>query len=214
MITRFPVAPAGYSSGFLNLFFSQLQQLFNRVVAKDEESPRIILRSSIGKLYEVRVSDIGRLYTAEVDGAPIILPVVFGARMTAGQAIGTTAAVPAYDTPTDNLGNYFDPATGRFAPPSGVYDLSASVGTVTVGNNAELYVGLFKNGIEVLRGASSASPAGISISASASASVTLNAGDYVEARIWSDRTGHVTDAVASAFGAYGQIIGDQMMVVS
>jgi hypothetical protein len=129
----------------------------------------------------------------------------FAADMTSGQPIPSEAGNPTFDTPRIDTGNFFSEAMGRFAPPSGYYRLAASVGTVTTGNNAELYVSILKNGVEIMRGASSASQSGISMSSIATTTVQGNDGDYFETRIWSDRTGQVTDAVSCEFNGYGEV---------
>jgi hypothetical protein len=61
MNTQFPVAPMQYTPGFFNLLLIQLRAYFNQATAKDEEAPRIILRSPNGTNYDVTVSDAGAL---------------------------------------------------------------------------------------------------------------------------------------------------------
>jgi hypothetical protein len=61
MNTQFPDAPAGYSGAFFNQLLTQLRTYFGQAVAKDEETPRIILRSPSGKNFDVTVSDAGVL---------------------------------------------------------------------------------------------------------------------------------------------------------
>ena len=61
MITRFPVAPERWTPGWVNQLISQLTVYFGQTVAKDEETPRIVLRSPNGSLYDVTVSDAGAL---------------------------------------------------------------------------------------------------------------------------------------------------------
>jgi hypothetical protein len=61
MRTHFPVAPSDYSQGFLNRFIQDLRAYFNNAVSQDEETPRVILRSPSGKLFNVTVSDSGGL---------------------------------------------------------------------------------------------------------------------------------------------------------
>ena len=61
MNTHFPAAPATYSGSFLNQLLQQLQGYFTQATAKDEETPRVILRSPNGTNYDVTVSDAGAL---------------------------------------------------------------------------------------------------------------------------------------------------------
>jgi len=61
MNTQFPVVPAAYSSSFFNLLLQQLRGYFTQATAKDEETPRIVLRSPNGTRYDVTVSDAGAL---------------------------------------------------------------------------------------------------------------------------------------------------------
>jgi len=203
---QLPIASSNQIT-FLNHLIQTLQRYFTQVVSKDEETPRIILRSSNGTLYQVNVSNNGRLYTSPVDqpGSPVILGTLFSARMTSGFAIPATAGAPTYQPPADNVGGYFSQSTGRFSPPTGIYRFTAQVGTTVTANNTELYVAIWKNGSEVARGASSASQSGIIISSAVSGHLQLTAGDYVEARIWSDHTGQTIDPLLSAFGGNGEI---------
>jgi len=61
MRVHLPAAPAGYSMSWLNQLMQQLQRAFGLVVSQDEETPRIVLRSPNGTLYDVAVSDAGAL---------------------------------------------------------------------------------------------------------------------------------------------------------
>jgi hypothetical protein len=61
MNTQFPDAPAGYSGAFFNQLLTQLRTYFGQAVAKDEETPRVILHSPNGTRYDVTVSDAGVL---------------------------------------------------------------------------------------------------------------------------------------------------------
>jgi hypothetical protein len=137
--------------------------------------------------------------------AGIAAPALFGARMSAAQAILAAPRNPNFDAAVDNLGGYFNAATGLFAPPPGYYQLNASVGTVTTGNNAELYVAIYKDATEIARGASSASQGGIAISANTTISGSTAAGDNFSTRIWSDRTGQITDGVSCLFSGVGRL---------
>jgi hypothetical protein len=61
MNTQFPTAPDRYSQSFANLLLQQLRTYFTQAVAKDEQTPRIVLRSPSGANYDVTVSDAGVL---------------------------------------------------------------------------------------------------------------------------------------------------------
>jgi hypothetical protein len=61
MNTHFPPSPDRWSNIFGNQLFSQLTRYFSQLVAKDEETPRVILRSPSGKNYDLTVSDAGAL---------------------------------------------------------------------------------------------------------------------------------------------------------
>jgi hypothetical protein len=61
MNTQLPVAPASYSQQFFNLLMQQLARYFTQAVAKDQETPRIVLRSPSGSNYDLTVSDAGAL---------------------------------------------------------------------------------------------------------------------------------------------------------
>jgi hypothetical protein len=61
MNINLPPAPERYSTAFFNNFFQILSRVFNQIVAKDGETPRIILRSPNGTNYDVTVSDAGVL---------------------------------------------------------------------------------------------------------------------------------------------------------
>ena len=61
MNTRFPVAPAAYSSLFINQLLQSLRGYLGLAISQDEEAPRVILRSPNGTLYDVRVDDAGAL---------------------------------------------------------------------------------------------------------------------------------------------------------
>ena len=56
-----PSAPERYSAPFFNNLFMTLRRTFNEAVSKDVETPRVILRSPSGKLFDVTVSDAGAL---------------------------------------------------------------------------------------------------------------------------------------------------------
>jgi hypothetical protein len=60
MNTQLPVANSNQVT-FLNTLIQTLQRYFSLVVSQDEETPRIILRSPGGKLYDVTVTDAGVL---------------------------------------------------------------------------------------------------------------------------------------------------------
>ena len=60
MNVQLPVANSNQIT-FLNYLIQTLQRYFGPVVSRDEETPRIILRSPSGKLYDVTVSDAGAL---------------------------------------------------------------------------------------------------------------------------------------------------------
>ena len=61
MNVRFPTAPAVYSMTYGNQLITALHGYFNRLTANDEETPRVILRSPNGTLYDLTVSDAGVL---------------------------------------------------------------------------------------------------------------------------------------------------------
>ena len=61
MNTQFPVAPSGYSQNYFNLLMQRLASYFGQATAKDEETPRIVLRSPSGKNFDLTVSDAGAL---------------------------------------------------------------------------------------------------------------------------------------------------------
>jgi len=63
MIIRFPVVPDRWSSAWGNQLLQTLQRSFSGAVSKDEETPRIVLRSPNGTLYDLTVSDTGTLTT-------------------------------------------------------------------------------------------------------------------------------------------------------
>ena len=61
MNVQFMQAPGAYSSTFFNQLIIGLQRTFASVVSKDEETPRIVLRSQNGTLYDLTVSNAGVL---------------------------------------------------------------------------------------------------------------------------------------------------------
>lgn len=61
MRVHLPAAPGSYSMSFFNQLTQQLQRAFGLVVSQDEETPRVVLRSPNGTLYDVKVSDAGVL---------------------------------------------------------------------------------------------------------------------------------------------------------
>jgi hypothetical protein len=61
MNTQFPVVPSNYSQSFFNLLMQRLASYFGQATAKDEETPRIVLRSPSGKNFDLTVSDAGVL---------------------------------------------------------------------------------------------------------------------------------------------------------
>jgi hypothetical protein len=61
MNTRLPIAPAAWSTTFFNDLIQSLTVYFGQAVSKDEETPRIILRSPNGTRYDVTVTDAGAL---------------------------------------------------------------------------------------------------------------------------------------------------------
>lgn len=56
-----PIAPAQYSSAYLNQLLVTLRRLIGEKQGKDEETPRVILRSPNGTNYDVKVTDAGAL---------------------------------------------------------------------------------------------------------------------------------------------------------
>jgi len=56
-----PQAPDRYSGAFFNTLFQQLRRALGDAVSKDVETPRVILRSPAGNLFDVTVSDAGAL---------------------------------------------------------------------------------------------------------------------------------------------------------
>jgi len=61
MNVRFPVVPDTYAAAFWNQVTQQLARYFSLVVSQDEATPRIVLRSPGGLLYDVTVDDAGAL---------------------------------------------------------------------------------------------------------------------------------------------------------
>lgn len=61
MNINLPAAPDRYSGAFFNTLFQTLRRAFNEAVGKDGETPRVILRSPAGNLFDVTVSDAGVL---------------------------------------------------------------------------------------------------------------------------------------------------------
>jgi hypothetical protein len=59
--TQLPVAPAGYSQQFFNLLFQQLTRYFSAATSKDEQTPRVVLRSPNGSNYDLTFSDAATL---------------------------------------------------------------------------------------------------------------------------------------------------------
>ena len=60
MNVQLPVANSNQIT-YLNQLLQALTRYFNLVVSQDEETPRIILRSPAGKLFDVTVTDAGAL---------------------------------------------------------------------------------------------------------------------------------------------------------
>jgi len=60
MNVQLPVANSNQIT-YLNQLLQTLTRYFNLVVSQDEETPRIILRSPAGKLFDVTVTDAGAL---------------------------------------------------------------------------------------------------------------------------------------------------------
>ena len=68
MIVRFPLVPPGLpASSYLNQLVALLTRAFTDVVSKNEEMPRIVLRSPAGNLFDVTVSDTGTLTTTPTE---------------------------------------------------------------------------------------------------------------------------------------------------
>jgi len=67
MITQFQQPPHMYTTGFFNRLIQDLRTYFNNAVSKDEEVPRIILRSPGGKNFDVTVDDAGVLVVTETE---------------------------------------------------------------------------------------------------------------------------------------------------
>ena len=61
MNIKLPTVPSAWSPAFGNVLVSTLQRAFPSIVSRDEETPRIVLRSPNGTLYTVTVSDAGVL---------------------------------------------------------------------------------------------------------------------------------------------------------
>jgi hypothetical protein len=61
MRVHLPASPGSYSSQFFNELVQQLQRAFGLAVSRDEETPRIVLRSPDGTNYDVTVSNAGAL---------------------------------------------------------------------------------------------------------------------------------------------------------
>lgn len=67
MNTQFPIPAPVYTQGFLNQLIQNLRKYFEAAVSKDEETPRIILRSPSGKNFDVTVDDDGVLVVTETE---------------------------------------------------------------------------------------------------------------------------------------------------
>ena len=61
MNIHLPTAPDRFTPAFFNHLLLTLRRAFAEVVSKDEETPRIVLRSPNGTNYDVTVSDAGAL---------------------------------------------------------------------------------------------------------------------------------------------------------
>lgn len=61
MNTQFPIAPSSYTPQFANQLLQLLTRYFGQATAKDEETPRVVLRSPSGKNFDLTVSDAGAL---------------------------------------------------------------------------------------------------------------------------------------------------------
>lgn len=71
MNVTLPQAPDRYSGPFFNTLFQQLRRVFSEMVSKDVETPRVILRSPNGTLYDVTVSDAGALVVTLTEKARV-----------------------------------------------------------------------------------------------------------------------------------------------
>ena len=67
MNINLPAAPERYSPQFFNNLFMILRRSFNEAISKDVETPRVVLRSPNGTLYDVKVSDAGALVIAPTE---------------------------------------------------------------------------------------------------------------------------------------------------
>ena len=67
MNTQFPIPAPVYTQGFLNQLIQNLRRYFESAVSRDEETPRIILRSPGGKNFDVTVDDAGVLVVTETE---------------------------------------------------------------------------------------------------------------------------------------------------
>ena len=67
MNTQFPIPAPVYTQGFLNQLIQNLRRYFDAAVSKDEETPRIILRSPGGKNFDITVDDDGMLVVTETE---------------------------------------------------------------------------------------------------------------------------------------------------
>jgi hypothetical protein len=71
MMTRqFPTAPSAYSQEFFNQLLMQLRAYFNQAVGKDQEAPRVILRSPSGLNFDLTVNDSGVLVVTQTNRTP------------------------------------------------------------------------------------------------------------------------------------------------
>ena len=67
MNTQFPVAPAKYTQLFANQLIQLLTRYFNQATSKDEQTPRVILRSPAGFNFDLTVDDSGTLVVTPTD---------------------------------------------------------------------------------------------------------------------------------------------------
>jgi hypothetical protein len=80
-------------------------------------------------------------------GGPIVM-----AYNSASQNLSTGTINLVYSTATVNIGNYYDPATGRFTPLiPGYYQINATV-YPSGGTTGSFFLGLYKNGSPIAQG--------------------------------------------------------------
>lgn len=66
-VDQLPIAPSSYSGAFLNSFLTTLRRYLSQAISKDEETPRVILRSPNGTNYDLTVSDAGALVVTQTE---------------------------------------------------------------------------------------------------------------------------------------------------